>query len=75
MAERMAKRDLQLEFSEALVEFVAKAGFDPQFGARPLKRVIQREIEDTLAKALLAGDINSSEAIRIDYSDHVLIMN
>lgn len=73
LAERMARKDLQLEFSEALIDFVAQAGFDPQFGARPLKRVIQREIEDALAKALLAGELDASQSIRIDYQDKVLI--
>ncbi len=73
LAERLAKRDLQLDFSEALISFVAEAGFDPQFGARPLKRVIQREIEDALAKALLAGNLDASQKIRIDYRNKVII--
>lgn len=67
LAERVVKRDLHLSFSEALVDFVAATGFDPQFGARPLKRVIQREIENTLATALLSGDLPDSGEILVDY--------
>lgn len=74
LAERLAKKELKLEFTEALIDFVAKAGFDPQFGARPLKRVIQREIEDALAKALLAGELEASQTILIDYHDGVKIV-
>ncbi|MGB3938725.1 MAG: ATP-dependent chaperone ClpB, partial [Candidatus Cloacimonas acidaminovorans] len=55
LASRLANRNLQLDFSENLIEHLAEAGYDPAFGARPLKRLIQKEIEDTLAKYILAG--------------------
>ena len=67
LAERMAARDLKPIFSERLVDYIAKAGFDPQFGARPLKRVIQKEIEDSLARAILGAEVPESGLIQMDY--------
>lgn len=67
LAERVVKQELYLEFSDALIDFVASAGFDPQFGARPLKRVIQREIENNLATALLSSDLPEDGKILVDY--------
>jgi ATP-dependent Clp protease ATP-binding subunit ClpB len=73
LVERIAKRDLHISFTPALIDFVAETGFDPQFGARPLKRVIQREIEDALAKAILGGEIDPKSEIVIDYDGEVII--
>ncbi len=66
---RMAKRNLQISFADALVDHLAEAGFDPAFGARPLKRLIQKELEDALAKRILAGKFSSGQTIRLDYND------
>ncbi len=49
---------IQLQFSDYALEFLAEQGFDPQFGARPLKRLIQKEIVNQLSKRILAGDID-----------------
>ena len=67
LAERMAKQEIMLRFSDRLVEHIADLGFDPQFGARPLKRAIQRELEDELAKILLASGFADGKDIYIDY--------
>ncbi|MCK9557086.1 MAG: ATP-dependent chaperone ClpB [Candidatus Cloacimonetes bacterium] len=67
LADRLAKRDLSLKFSEKLVDHIADVGFDPQFGARPLKRAIQSELEDLLAKSLLTSDIPPNADIMVDY--------
>ncbi len=67
LADRMAKQEIKLSFSERLVDHIAKLGFDPQFGARPLKRAIQRELEDELARQLLTTGFSGSKAIDIDY--------
>lgn len=74
LAQRMAAREIYLEFSEALIAYIARAGFDPQFGARPLKRLIQREIEDALARAILSGELGNSGRIRIDYDNVIRIL-
>jgi ATP-dependent Clp protease ATP-binding subunit ClpB len=68
LATRLAKQEIMLTFSERLIDHIADLGFDPQFGARPLKRAIQRELEDELAKQLLATGIAENKAIHIDYN-------
>jgi len=67
LANRMQKRNLQLSFGENLVEHLAQAGYDPAFGARPLKRLIQKELEDALAKLILAGNFKGGQIIKLDY--------
>jgi ATP-dependent Clp protease ATP-binding subunit ClpB len=67
LAARLAKMDYALEVSEAAVAEIAKAGFDPVYGARPLKRAIQSEIENPLAKAILEGRFAPKDTIRVDY--------
>lgn len=60
---------IQLEFSDYLLEFLADNGFDPQFGARPLKRLIQKELINKLSKRILAGDIDKTRAVLVDVFD------
>ena len=67
LAQRLAKQEIMLSFSDRLVDHIADVGFDPQFGARPLKRAIQRELEDELAKLLLATGFADNKDIHIDY--------
>ena len=61
----MHKMDLTLDVSPAALEELAKVGFDPVFGARPLKRAIQQRIENPLSKALLEGKFPPKSVIRI----------
>jgi len=68
----MKKNGLNLEVSDEAVELVAEQGFDPQFGARPVKRVIQRNILNELSKMILGGKINSEETILIDAREGAL---
>jgi len=62
---RLAQLDLSLEISDSALAEVASAGFDPVYGARPLKRAIQAQIEDPLARAILEGRFAAGETIRI----------
>jgi ATP-dependent Clp protease ATP-binding subunit ClpB len=64
---RLAKMDYRLDVSEAALAEVAKVGFDPVYGARPLKRAIQSEIENPLAKAILEGRFAPKDTIAVDY--------
>jgi ATP-dependent Clp protease ATP-binding subunit ClpB len=64
---RLAKMDYGLEISDGALAELAKTGFDPVYGARPLKRAIQSEIENPLAKAILEGRFAPRDAIRVDY--------
>jgi ATP-dependent Clp protease ATP-binding subunit ClpB len=63
---RVAERDLQLEVSDAAKDAIARAGYDPVYGARPLKRAIQRLLENPLAQQLLAGEFHPGDAIVVD---------
>ena len=65
---RLADRQMQLEVSEGAKHFIAEQGFDPVYGARPLRRFIAREVETRIGRALLAGDARDGAAIRVDYS-------
>ncbi len=63
---RLAERNLGLELSDAARAHIAKVGYDPDFGARPLKRVLQREISDPVALALLKGEFHDGDIIVVD---------
>ena len=65
VAKRLKEREIDLTYGEDVVSHLAQAGFDPQFGARPLRRVIQRTIEDALSEKLIAGEIHLGETVRM----------
>ncbi len=67
------KNGIRLEFTEYLIDWLAENGFDPQFGARPLKRLIQKEIVNQLSKKILAGDIDKSQAVLVDVFDGIVV--
>ena len=62
----LAKNDIRLSITDKAIEWVAQLGYDPQFGARPLKRVLQKKILNELSKQILAGKINKDDVIKID---------
>jgi ATP-dependent Clp protease ATP-binding subunit ClpB len=68
-----AKNQVELEFSDYLLEFLAEQGFDPQLGARPLKRLIQKKIVNTLSKKLLSGEIDNTKKVLVDAFDGVVV--
>lgn len=72
LRKRLATQDLHLQISDAALDVLAEAGFDPVYGARPLKRAIQAEIENPLAKALLAGQYAPGSTILIKAQDNRL---
>ncbi|MFN2496355.1 MAG: AAA family ATPase, partial [Pseudonocardiaceae bacterium] len=69
LARRLASRRLELDVTDAAREWLAMNGFDPLYGARPLRRLIQSSIGDQLARALLAGEIRDGDTIRVDLDD------
>ncbi|RYD97862.1 MAG: type VI secretion system ATPase TssH, partial [Sphingobacteriales bacterium] len=69
----VAQSGIQLRFSDYLLDFLAENGFDPQFGARPLKRLIQKEIVNALSKKILAGSIDKSHPVLVDVFDGVVV--
>ena len=66
LEKRLAQMEMRLEVSDAALEELAKAGFDPIYGARPLKRAIQQELENPLAKEILSGRFAAKDVIRVD---------
>jgi ATP-dependent Clp protease ATP-binding subunit ClpB len=70
---RLAERKIEIELSDAALEHFARAGYDPVYGARPLKRLLQKELETTLGRKLLAGDIRDNSRVVIDYRRDDLI--
>ncbi len=70
--DRLVDRGISIEVSDAAKDLLAKEGFDPMFGARPLRRVIQRRIEDRLSEELLKGSITTGHVIAIDVKDDEL---
>jgi ATP-dependent Clp protease ATP-binding subunit ClpB len=66
LAERLAERKLTLRLTEAARAWLAEQGYDPAFGARPLKRVIQRHLQDPLALQLLSGEVREGDAVEVD---------
>jgi len=69
LARRLSDRRLTLDVSEGAREWLALEGYDPAYGARPLRRLVQKEIGDRLARALLAGEIHDGDALRVDLAD------
>jgi len=63
----LAQNGVKLEISEAAVEWITNAGFDPVYGARPIKRVMQKYILNELSKQILAGSIDRDKTITVDY--------
>ena len=64
---------IDLQFSDYALEYLAENGYDPQLGARPLKRLIQKEIINTLSKRILAGDIDKSKPVLVDVFDGIVV--
>lgn len=73
LKELVAKNGIELQFSNYLIDYLVENGFDPQFGARPLKRLIQKEIVNQLSKKILAGSIDKSHPVLVDVFDGVVV--
>ncbi len=69
----VAESGIDLRFSDYALEFLTDQGFDPQFGARPLKRLIQKEIINQLSKRILAGDIDKTKPVLVDVFDNTVV--
>jgi ATP-dependent Clp protease ATP-binding subunit ClpB len=72
LKERLAKRNIKLEFADNLVDWLTINGYDAQFGARPLKRLIQKELENKIALSLLSGDIDTDKPLIVNEIDGVI---
>ncbi|MBE0439366.1 MAG: ATP-dependent chaperone ClpB [Gammaproteobacteria bacterium] len=75
LRQRLADRDMGLEVSSEALDLIAEAGFDPVYGARPLKRVIQQQLENPLAQDLLSGRFKGGDVINVSVDNHRLIFS
>ncbi|HWO51164.1 MAG TPA: AAA family ATPase, partial [Ornithinibacter sp.] len=74
LATRLRDRRISLEVTDPAKAWLAEQGFDPAYGARPLRRLVQREIGDRLARALLAGDVRDGDTITVDLGEAGLLL-
>ncbi len=66
LVKRLADRKIQLEFSDAALDWLVRTGYEPSYGARPLKRAIQKEIENPLARKLISGEIRDGQLVKVE---------
>jgi ATP-dependent Clp protease ATP-binding subunit ClpB len=69
----VAENGIDLQFSDYALDYLAENGYDPQFGARPLKRLIQKQIVNQLSKKILGGDIDRSAPVMVDVFDGTVV--
>ncbi|MCD5002007.1 ATP-dependent Clp protease ATP-binding subunit [Enterococcus saccharolyticus] len=72
---RLAEQDIQLKITPAALDVIGKAGFDPEYGARPIRRALQKEVEDRLSEALLSGQIQLGNQVTIGASKGTITLN
>ena len=70
---RTEQNGIKLDFSDEAIEYIAKAGFDPIYGARPIRRVIQNEVEDRVAEGILSGDFKPGDTVKCGREDGKLV--
>jgi ATP-dependent Clp protease ATP-binding subunit ClpB len=68
-------RKIRIELTDGARAWLGRVGYDPVYGARPLKRAVQKYVQDPLADALLAGKIHDGETVRVDEGDGDLVLN
>jgi ATP-dependent Clp protease ATP-binding subunit ClpA len=72
---RLADRKITVTLTDAAKDWLAKTGFDPVYGARPLKRTIQREVENPLSKKILQGEVKEGDEVKVDLSTEGLVFS
>jgi ATP-dependent Clp protease ATP-binding subunit ClpB len=68
LRKRLAERQITLELTDTARSHLVHKGYDPAYGARPLKRVLQRELETALARKILEGTVRDGQTVRVDYT-------
>lgn len=67
LTKRLKEQDISLELTDAALEKIADEGYDPQYGARPIRRALQKQVEDRLSEELLKGNVEKGNQVIIDY--------
>jgi ATP-dependent Clp protease ATP-binding subunit ClpC len=75
VAKRLSDMNINITVSDKAKDYLSKQGFDPQYGARPLKRAIQRMLEDKLSEEILAGNVVLGDSVQVDADDNGLTFN
>ncbi|MBK6818267.1 MAG: ATP-dependent chaperone ClpB [Bacteroidetes bacterium] len=74
LVDRLKEQDINLSFTDYALDYLSENGFDPQYGARPLKRLIQKEIINLLSKKIIAGEIDKAKIVMVDVFDGVVVL-
>ena len=69
LSNRLANRQIQISFDDSIKNWLCDIGYDPVYGARPLKRAIQKNLEDKIAKAIISGEITSDKSVMMLHKD------
>ncbi|MDU0990374.1 MAG: ATP-dependent Clp protease ATP-binding subunit ClpC, partial [Enterococcus faecium] len=72
---RLKEQDIQVKITPSAIDVIGKAGFDPEYGARPIRRALQKEIEDRLSEALLGGEIRLGDYVTVGASKGKITLN
>lgn len=72
LVKRLAERGVTTEFSREAKDYIVTVGYDPEYGARPLRRTIQRLVEDVLSEKIIRGEIGSSDKVKIGFDGEKL---
>jgi ATP-dependent Clp protease ATP-binding subunit ClpB len=72
---RLAERKIDIELTDAALEHFARTGYDPVYGARPLKRLLQKELETALGRKIVAGEVHDNMRVLVDYRDNALVFS
>ena len=75
VAKLLADRKIALELTDAAREWLGRVGYDPVYGARPLRRAVQRHLQDPLAEAILRGDVKDGSTVKVDEGDGKLVLD
>ena len=75
LVDRLSERRIGLEITAAAAEWLAREGYDPAYGARPLRRLIQREIGDNLAREILAGNVSDGDSVSVDADEQGIVFS
>ena len=74
LTKRLKEQDIELELTESALEKIAQEGYDPQYGARPIRRALQKHVEDRLSEELLKGNVLTGQVVVFDYKDGEFIV-
>ena len=75
VVKRMAEQEVKVKITPAAIEVIGKVGFDPEYGARPIRRALQKEVEDRLSEALLSGQIQLGDKVTLGASKGKITLN